>query len=38
MMRCSGPSRRYSLRLPAANTMFAWVIITPFGLPVLPDV
>ncbi len=37
-MRSSGPSRRYWAMLPAAKTMLWWVIITPFGKPVLPDV
>ena len=38
MMRSSSESRRYCAMLPAAKTMFWCVIITPFGLPVLPDV
>jgi hypothetical protein len=37
-MRSSGPSRRYCAMLPAAKTMLWWVIITPFGKPVLPEV
>ncbi len=37
-MRSCSRSRRYWAMLPAANTMFAWVIVTPFGFPVVPDV
>jgi hypothetical protein len=38
MIRSSVSRRRYCATLPAVKTMLAWVIITPFGFPVLPEV